>query len=293
MSENSGAIVVGVDGSDGALTAARWAAAVAAEYKRPLHIVHAGPGLGHNMTDAVATMRAALMTYQRERAEEFLRTAEETVRAQNPELDVTTLSTDIPVDEVLIDAGRTAHMIVVGNSQVSPAGALFLGSTTLAVATHAPCPIVAWRGTNITPSDQPVVVGVDETQSSGVVLDAAFEFADRFGVKLAAVRSWSVRGSLAAKATPFVVDWDGLEAIQWTQLTNQVDKHNQRHPHVDATCYIETAGPTAALLHQIAIDGAQMVVVGSHARRPLTRALLGSTALNLLHHSNVPVMICR
>jgi nucleotide-binding universal stress UspA family protein len=293
MSEKNGAIVVGVDGTDGALNAARWAAAVAAEYQKPLHIVHAKPGLGHNVTDAVASMRAALMSYQHECAEEFLRTAEETVRTQNPDLAVTTLATDIPVDEVLIEAGKTARMIVVGSSQVTPAGALFLGSTTLAVATHAACPVVAWRGPNITPSDQPVVVGVDETHSSAAALDAAFEFADRFDVKLAAVRSWSMRRSMAGKAIPFLIDWDALEVFEWTQLTNEVDQHNQRHPDVDARCYIETAGPAAALVQQIVVDDAQLVVVGNRGRNALTSAVLGSTALNLLHQSPVPVMICR
>jgi nucleotide-binding universal stress UspA family protein len=215
------------------------------------------------------------------------------VRTQNPDLNLTTLSTDIPIDEVLIQAGTTARMIVVGSSDVTAAGALFLGSTTLAVATHAACPVVAWRGSNVVPTDQPVVVGVDETQTSFSALETAFEFAERFNVKLAAVRSWSIRKPFAAVTVPFLVDWDALEAAVWAQLTDEVDHCNKSHPKVDAKCFVETTGPAAALLDQINLDGAQLVVVGSRGRNAFTSAVLGSTALNLLHHSPVPVMVCR
>jgi nucleotide-binding universal stress UspA family protein len=181
-------------------------------------------------------------------------------------------------------------MIVVGGSQVTPAGALLVGSTTLAVATHAACPVVAWRGTATAPTDAPVVVGADGTHSSAMALDAAFEFADRFAVKLAAVRSWSMRRPAAAVTIPMLIDWDALEAAEWAQLTDQVDSCNQRHPEVDVSCFVEPTRPTVALLQHAA--DAQLVVVGSRGRNALTSALLGSITLNLLHHSTVPVMVC-
>ncbi len=184
-------------------------------------------------------------------------------------------------------------MIVVGGSHVSAAEAVFVGSTTLAVATHAACPVVAWRGTSTAPTDQPIVVGVDRTQPAAVALEAAFELADRFKAKLAVVRSWSIPGPLAALGNPLLIDWDALEAAEWAQLTDTVDRCNQNHQEVDALCFIEQAKPTAALLHQVDIAGAQMVVVGNRGRSALASAVLGSTALNLLHHSTVPVMVCR
>lgn len=293
MTESTGAVVVGVDGSEGATSAARWAAAVAARFETSLQIVHALPSMGHNMTDTVAALRASVMSYQRDCAEIIVRDAVEAASSQYPDLDVTTVSTDIPVDEILIQVGETARMIVIGSPAVTPAGALFLGSTTLAVATHATCPVVAWRGRNVVPTDGPIVVGVDEAHSSSAALENAFEFAERFGLKLAAVRSWSMRRPAAAVTIPLLIDWDAIEAAEWTQLTDVVDHCNQRHPKVDAKCFVETTGPAAALLDQINVDGAQMVVVGTRGRNALTSAVLGSTALNLLHHSPVPVMVCR
>jgi len=293
MPEKTGAVVVGVDGSDGAISAARWGAAVAKRFETSLHIVHAMPSFGHNLTDTVAAVRAAAMSYLRDYANIILRSAADAVREQQPGLFVTTESTDTPVDEALIQLSRSACMIVVGNSEVTPAGALLVGSTTLAIATHAACPVVAWRGSHTVPTDQPIVVGTDGADSSIAALDAAFGFADRFKTKLSAVKSWSMRRPAAAVTIPFLVDWDALEAAEWAQLTDLVDRHNQRHPDVYASCFIETTGPTAALLHQVDVDDAQLVVVGNRGRGPLSSVVLGSTALSLLHHSKVPVMVCR
>lgn len=293
MTEGTRAIVVGVDGSEGATGAARWAAAVAGRFHVPLHMVHAMPSMGHNLTDTVAALRASVMSYQHDCAAIIMREAEDAVRSQFPDLEVTTECTDAPVDEVLIRAGRTARMVVIGSPAVTPTGALFLGSTTLEVATHAACPVVAWRGRNIVPTAAPVVVGVDESRSSSAALDNAFEFAERMRCKLAAVRAWSMRRPAAAVTIPFLVDWDALEAAEWAQLTEVVDRCSQRHPTVDAQCFVETTGPAAALLDQVDLAGAQLVAVGTRGRNALASAVLGSTALNLLHHSPVPVMVCR
>ena len=72
MSENTAAVVVGVDGSPEAVKAALWAAAVAKRYDTSLHIVHAMPIIGHNLTDAAAAIRAAMIVNQRDCAAPYL-----------------------------------------------------------------------------------------------------------------------------------------------------------------------------------------------------------------------------
>ncbi|PEG33786.1 universal stress protein [Mycolicibacterium agri] len=293
MGSRADGVVVGVDESDGALNAARWAGVVAARLGKTLHIVHGLGNVGHQLTGTVAAIRAAATVSQRDSAETIVRSAVAAVHSQSPDLKVTALSTDMPVVDILLQLTNTARMIVVGGSHVTAAGALFLGSTTLAVATRASCPVVAWRGQNTAPTDQPIVVGVDESPSCTSALENAFEFAERFGVKLAAVHAWRMRCAVGGVSNPLLIDWDLVATAVRRQLTDRVDRHSQRHPDVEVSCNLETSDPSSALLNQIDLDGAQLVVVGNRGRNTLTSAVLGSTTLNLLHHSPVPVMICR
>ncbi|MEN3220336.1 universal stress protein [Mycolicibacterium porcinum] len=292
MTSSDAPVVVGIDGSDGALSAARWAGAVAARFGAPLRIVHALPSVGRNLTQTAAAFTAAMMSYQRDMAEAFLKAADEAVRADNPELSVSTVSFNEPADQVLIDASSDARLVVLGGKKVTPAAALLLGSTALSVATRAACPVVAFRGETVAPGDGPVVVGVDDSPAAQAALESAFEFADRFGLAVNAVRSLSLAAPAETGVTiPLLIDWDGVESAELADLTETVDVHNKRHPGVDAKSFIEPDSPGKALLKHVADSG--LVVVGSRGRNALAGVLLGSTSLNLLHHSPVPVMICR
>lgn len=290
MPENTAPVVVGIDGSDSALQAARWAGAVAAACGAPLHIVHAMPSMGRNLTQTAAAIQAAIMSYQRDSALIFLRAATDAVHEDLPELTVTSDAGETSVDQVLIALSRTARLIVLGGKDVTGAAALILGSTTLRVATEAVCPVVAFRGDDVALSDKPIVVGVDDTAPGGV-LAAAFEFAAAVKVKLIVVRSWTTRAPVDDVTIPFLIDWDALEAAEWAALTDLVDGWRKRYPDVEAECLVETMSPARALLSHAA--GAQLVVVGSRGRNALAGLLLGSTSMNLLHHSQVPVMVTR
>jgi len=290
MADTTGAVVVGIDGSDIAIAAARWAGAVATRIGAPLHIVHAMPSLGRNLTDAAAAIRAAIMSYQADSSQIFLADAADAVRAAWPDLRIDTESHSEPADRALIVASRTARLIVLGGNELSAARALLLGSTTLAVATHAHCPVVAWRGGAAAPGRDPIVVGVDGSAHGQVALEAAFELAEAFDVPVRAVRSWTAALPPGAPAIPFVVDWEALEAAQLTELVETVDAVNKRHPGVRAECHLEHEGPARALLQHAAT--AQLIVVGTRGRNALAGALLGSTSLNLLQHSTIPVMVC-
>lgn len=288
MTNNESPIVVGVDGSLAAIRAARWAGALAARLDAPLHIVHAMPSLGHNLTDAVAAIRAAAITQQQDAAGTILKTAEEAVRAEQPELAITGVAREDPADEALVSLSASARMVVVACDEMTAGAALLMGSTTLNVATEAHCPVVAWRGELVAPTADPIVVGVDG--SSDAALAFGFGLAGDLGAPLHVVHSWSMRRPAAAVTIPFLVDWDALEAAQLQEAMAAVKPWSERHPTVDASVYVEPEKPSRALLEHL--DGAQLVVIGNRGRNALTGLLLGSTGLNLLHHSPVPVMLC-
>ncbi|GAS86665.1 universal stress protein [Mycolicibacterium brisbanense] len=292
MTSSDKPVVVGIDGSGSAINAARWAGGVAEKFGAPLHIVYALPTLGRNLSQTAAAITAATMSYQQDSADLYLKAAADAVRSERAGLTITTASVNEPADEALIEASRTAQLVVLGGKSVTPAAAVLVGSVSLAVATRSACPVVAFRGDAVAPGDGRVVVGVDDSPAAAAAQAAAFAFAERFGASLTAVRSLSLTPPPEAGVTiPFLIDWEGLEAAELVSLAAAVEAENTKHPSVEAECFVELESPGKAILKHA--SGAQLIVVGTRGRGAVVGTLLGSTSLNMLHHSPVPVLICR
>lgn len=283
-------VVVGVDGSDEAMSAAIWAAAAAEKFDAPLELVNGLPGANHLLTDVGTAIRAAALAEYREHATSVLKSNEEAARAAAPGLDVFTLRSDEPADTLLLARSRTARFVVLGAGAITPAAALLIGSTTFAVTARSACPVVVWRGDQDVPTRQSIVLGVDGERTDAVAFQTAFEFARHFGVELKAVHAWSSFRPPTWMTNPYLIDWDGLEALQWANLLAVMQPWTDRYPDVRVTNFVEPEGPASALLRHA--DDAQLVVVGSRNRSLLKATVLGSTGLNLLHHCPCPVVIC-
>jgi len=282
-------IIVGVDGTIVAHHAARWAGALAHHLGAPLQIVHAMSHGGLQFSDVMAAVAAASVSAQREAAPMILKTAEEAVRRDHPDLDISTVALDEPVDDALKALSRNARLLVLGCDDVSPGAALLVGSLTLDLCGHADCPVIAWRGELLRPTTQPIVVGVDG--SSDAALDLAFELAAALGAPVQAVHAWSMRVPAGDVSIPFLIDWGAVELEQVNALNRAVEPYRRTHPEVSVDVLVDALGPRRALLQQL--SDAQMVIVGNRGRAPLTATVLGSTSLNMLHHSPVPVAVCR
>lgn len=291
MEDSVNPVVVGVDGTDNAMRAARWAAGVAHKLGAPLHIVHARPFPGHNPSDVIAAVRACEMSAQQERASAILDAAGRAVHDDHPDLRITTAHVSEAVDRLLVDLSQHARLVVLGCDDLSVAEAVLIGSTTVAVAANSMCPVVAWRGEATAPTGQPIVVGVNDDDPSRVAITSAFELADRFAVNIVAVHAWSTRRSVGDVTLPFMIDWNAVHADQREHLVNTLAPWILQYPEVDVQYVVDQDKPSRALLHHS--EGAQLVVIGSRGRGPLAGAVLGSTGLNLLHHSSIPTMICR
>lgn len=282
-------IVVGVDGTISARHAARWAGALAMRLGSPLHIVHAAPYSGPQLTDAMAAFQAAYVDEQQKAAQSILDGVCGAVRESHPDLEILTSAFSEPVDEAMESLSEHARLLVLGCDDVSPTAALLVGSLTLHLTAHAQCPVVAWRGETLRPSTQPIVVGVDG--SSGAAVPLAFDLAAALGAPLWAVHSWSSRVPTVELSIPFLIDWDVLEKLQRDELTDAIDPHRPLHPEVDVSLFVDAGKPRRALLNRL--GGAQLVVVGSRGRNLVASTVLGSTSMNMLHHSPVPVVVCR
>jgi nucleotide-binding universal stress UspA family protein len=291
MDGNAMSIVVGVDGSDQAIDAARWAGAVAARLGMSLHLVHIMRGVDEALLIIASPQQEDAGSYPRKLGQEVLDRTAEKVRADSPGLRISRTLSAHSITDALTDLSRRAWLVVLACDDVSPAGALLVGSATLAVARHSACPVVAWRGGALAPTDAPIVVGVDDDdEGSHAALVTAFELGDGLGVGVTAVHALPERRAPGEVNIPVVIDREALESETLHRLSVIVNKVAVDWPNVDVSFAIGTGKPGAVILHHA--GGAQLVVTGSRGRGNVASVLLGSTGLSLLHHSPTSVVLC-
>lgn len=185
--KSAGPVVVGVDGSESALHAVRWAADQARRSRVHLRLVHAGevpvgypPGLvdGH-------VLRAAV----EDQGREWLRQA---TAAAGAGLRVEVVLELAPAVPVLVHESNRAVTMVLGSRGLGGFTGLLLGSTALAARAH--CPVVVVRGWQVDeapPTEGPVVVGVDGTPAGEAAVAFAFAQASAGRTELVAVHAWT------------------------------------------------------------------------------------------------------
>jgi nucleotide-binding universal stress UspA family protein len=126
-------ILVGIDGSDRALDAARWAAHEAALRGASVHLVSAweiptalyGVGITDEEVDGLIIGAEQCLEAARKAVEEI-------------------------ATQVLVRAAEGAALLVVGSRGLGSFRELVLGSVGHYCAQHAPCPVVIVRGTATT-----------------------------------------------------------------------------------------------------------------------------------------------
>ncbi|MFF2027707.1 universal stress protein, partial [Streptomyces sp. NPDC058171] len=210
-------------------------------------------------------------------------------------LDITTEQFEAKVSQTLIELSANAHMVVLGSRGHGEFTGLLIGSTTSAVAAHGHCPLVVVRGRTLDgqpPTEGPIVVGVDGSESSRAALEVAFEQAAARGASLVAVNVWSdvsVQPSLGA--SPDDPLWSSIQTGEEVVLSERLAGYQERYPDVTVERVVARDRPVR-VLSEFA-EKAQLIVVGSRGRGGFKGMLLGSTSNALLHTADCPVMIVR
>ena len=284
-------VVVGIDGSDSALGAVRWAAAEAARRTVPLRVVTA---FAWNQKRALgqvglgAEYRDIMLGVARSQLAEAAAVAEKTsphvvVEAQ--------LIVGYPIP-VLRDESRRAQLVVLGDRGYGGVSGLLLGSVAAAMAAKADCPVVLVRAAESEPVEdhsRPVVVGVDGSPVSEAALAFAFEAASRRGVSLVAVHTWW--DLLVDPALAPLLDWDAIEADERQVLAGRLAGWDQKYPDVPVERLVTRDRPAHALVAES--RRAQLVVVGSRGRGTAAGLLLGSVSHAVLYKSHCSVAVVR
>lgn len=280
-----GEIVVGVDGSDGAAHALRWAAAEAAARGSRL----------------VALMTWGYLDQRHPDGTEFEAGYDESDAARALEVFVSAALGDSPAVVVdrrlrndlatpaLLDAGRHAELLVLGARGLGGFKGLLLGSVSQACIHHATCPTVIVRaraGEQVSAADR-IVVGVDGSPGSRAALRWAVDEARCRRAPLQAVHTWNwpqmVGFPIGVDLDPSMVR-ESAEQLLDDQL-DQVDLQDLRL--VERTV---DSGSAATLLIDASAD-AGLVVVGTRGIGGFPGLLLGAVSHQVAQHAACPVVV--
>jgi nucleotide-binding universal stress UspA family protein len=281
-------VVAGVDGSESALDAVRWAAREAARRRAPLRLVAAVGRLAtvHQYGDPVGGPDEQQMLLRLSRA--HLAAAEqaavEAVPGMLPEQEVLD---GFPIPR-LIEDSRTAQLLVIGNRGLGGVSGLLLGSVAFALGAHSACPVVVVRGRSDA-SDGPVVVGIDGSSLNEAALSFAFEAAAARHAPLIATHVWW--DQFFDPATLPEPDWDAIVRREERGLAERLAGWQEKYPDVDVEPRVARDVPARALIDLS--RRAQLVVVGSRGRGGGIRSLLGSVSHAVVHRADCPVAIVR
>ena len=94
-----------------------------------------------------------------------------------------------------------------------------------------------------------------------------------------------------AVTIPYLIDWEALKPPSGSGFWRLLPRGANAIPMLRSSISSNPMERAGALLHRL--TDSQLVVLGGRNRSLVARALLGSTFLNLLHHSPVPVTLCR
>lgn len=283
-------VVAGIDGSDSAIGAARWAADFAARHGLALALVHAIPRLDWHFAGAHAPELGG-----RADGDALLAAAETAVRANHPDLEIRTASVKGAVATVLAEAAQSARLLVVGTGAGDHRA---LGGHAVRVVQRAQCPVAVWRPpvARRTGKPLPVVVGVDESDASARAVAEAFDIAGALHAPLTVAHMWEIgaavgMGDLGGQGN---MDWqllDVLQSRQRQQMDEMVAPLARKYRNAHVTKVFDDVSPAKGLTD---LSGdAQLVVVGSHGHSGLAASILGSVSQNLIHHAECPVLVVR
>ncbi|WMX48438.1 universal stress protein [Streptomyces roseicoloratus] len=278
-----GNVVVGVDGSSSARTAALWAAAEADRRGRSLRLVHAADTDRRAYWTDAETIQAV-----REAGRDLLTETASTIHELIADLDVTKeLSRQEPVSGLKAAAGNHGT-IVVGSRGLGGFSALLLGSVGLGVAARAEVPVIVVRGEAERPETGSVTAAVHDTTDLGCLLLAAAE-AEARKASLRIVSVWNVLTHVGSVAT-MLDDLDGIARQRVHEVKALADRVRGLYPDLVVGHHVETGTSTPGILIE-ASSRTDLIVMG-RGHRPLgVGPALGRVAHALIHHAHCPVEI--
>ena len=279
-------VVVGVDESDGAAEALKWAIREADARGGVLTAVLAWSWLDQHHIYRSEPFDPAFDE------DDALGTLEQIVAR--------TLGDDVPsgirlravnalAGRGLVEAAAEADLLVVGARGLGGFKGLLVGSVSQYCLHHAPCPVAV-----VKPADGPagdrerIVVGVDGSTTSQRALGWALDAARAHRARVTVVHAW--HPSYVSPADAYLISSvDVLERTARTRLAEAVDQADDRGlaGRIERTLVMGTAA--GAVLETA--EEADLIVIGSRQQGAAGSLFLGSVSLQVIHHALCTVVV--
>jgi len=267
--EPSQRIVVGIDGSDAAINAAKWAVAEATSRDIPLRLIHAIPERrpAENPGDESLDI---------EYGRTALRLASVALQAMGEPVKLEGDLVEGPPDRALIKESEHAAMVCIGSVGIGPIARKILGSTAENVAKHAHCPVAIIRGDHDATKPDPgwIAVVVDDSAGNDAVLEHGFREARLRQASILAMGVWR---------------W-GLGEIPYQQLDHRLGRWVSQYREVHVLPAAARQGAAEFLTHTQ--ESVQLAVVGSEDAHNVAQ-MVGPNASHLSFHAGCSVLVVR
>ncbi|MCI2422424.1 universal stress protein [Saccharopolyspora sp. K220] len=286
------AIVAGFDLSESSRRAVRWAAREASARRRPLVLVHVLAWPFEERTSVRVPGEADLREPLQQALRRELGVLETSCREIDPALEV---RSDLPYGdpaEVLGEQAAEAELLVLGGPRIEEELGV-LGSTSAELLSRRMgAPVVVVRGNREQPDSGPVVVGVDGSSTSRLAIGFGYDFASRHRRELVAVHAWSdLPLDPFSRVQQWELPWSEVRDDALEVLAESLAGWGEKYPDVAVRRAVTPEKPSQALLREA--QEASLLVVGSHGRGRIRRALLGSVSHAVVNRAPCPVAVLR
>lgn len=203
----------------------------------------------------------------------------------------------IPEDSIL-DVAHSPDVMLIAMGTHGKTGwdRLRLGSVSESALRQAPCPVLTIRAsvtshTSVNPrrlSLSRLLVATDFSASSKAALSAAAVLARRLNARVALVHAAEPSGSL--QADPLRVD--ELSRKRYAGRLQKMISASRADEAVTDKVVI-TGNPVEVILNQAKRRKADLIVVGTHGRRGMSRLILGSVAEAVVRRALCPVFVVK
>lgn len=244
VGSTSTAVVVGVDGSESALNAVRYAVHEAQRRDTGLTVVHVTPAY----TPVGPALPMVADQAMRDHAEGVLEHAGREARAAAPDVSVETVLHKGGRVSGLVECTRDAALLVLGATERGTAERVWTGTTVTGAAARAHCPVVvvpsAWTPEQV---HHRVVVGFKSPEHCAEAFGHAFERAARDGAEILVVHAWKLISGYDDIVTNRTAEaeWRGRETGMIEPL---LDEQRSRYPGVPVRVEVVHGQPAHALL---------------------------------------------